>query len=151
TTQPPARSSIVRWTVASPAGHPRARRTSSRRGTQATTVVVSSISTGHTPTEWCSSLPTPGHPGSTARIRDAPTTQLGYSQPSARTAQTASGDASISRLTVTTPAAYGIAGSSTRQRVQHFGGTHSERPRHDRRDRIGPRHRARAEHGAGAG
>jgi hypothetical protein len=43
-----------------------------------------------------------GHLGSTARIRDAPTTHAAYSQPSANTFQIASADALISRSTVTT-------------------------------------------------
>ncbi|MBM7803188.1 hypothetical protein JOE58_002439 [Curtobacterium luteum] len=37
---------------------------------------MSSITIGQTPKEWWIRLPTAGHPGSSPRIRDAPTTQV---------------------------------------------------------------------------
>jgi hypothetical protein len=39
--------------------------------------VLSSMTAGHTPAEWCSREPGSGQVASTARIRLAPTTQVG--------------------------------------------------------------------------
>jgi hypothetical protein len=63
-------------------------------------VVSSSISAGHTPKECCSLAPSCGHAASTSLIRDAPTTQVGKSQPSASTAKTSSGEHFIKRMFV---------------------------------------------------
>jgi hypothetical protein len=79
-------------TRALPTGHPRASSTRRLPGSISSTSVLSSINAGHTPNEWCSLLPTAGQPSSTSRIRDAPTTQRGYIQPSLSTANTCSGE-----------------------------------------------------------
>src|SRR5690606_30428233 len=86
-------------TRASPMGHPRARITIRCGDVYCSTTVRSFTSSGHTPTEWCSSAPAIGHLPSTSRMRAAPTTQAGYSHPSLSTAKTSSG-AQCSTLTL---------------------------------------------------
>jgi hypothetical protein len=46
-------------------------------GSYANTSLVSSISSGQAPAEWCNREPTAGQSSSTALIRDAPTTHTG--------------------------------------------------------------------------
>ena len=48
-------------------------------------------------------VPRRGHPSSTSRMREAPTTQLAYSQPSDSTAQTAAGGALTVLETIALP------------------------------------------------
>ena len=80
------------WTVIStravPTGQPRASKTIRSSGWISRTSVVSSITSGQIPKEWWSFLPSAGQPSSTSRMRDAPTTHKGYSQPSPSTSQT---------------------------------------------------------------
>lgn len=83
-----------------PGRPPPACNTSSCSGTDTRTVVVSSRTTGHAPTEWWARVPTPGHPESTSRIREAPTTHPASDDPSASTAHTAPGGAMVVRDTV---------------------------------------------------
>ena len=77
TSVPPSTSFAVMVMSTVPAGQACARSSSSDSGWQSTTSVLSSITTGHVPTEWCKSEPTCGHLSSTSRIRVAPTTQSG--------------------------------------------------------------------------
>ncbi len=64
-------------TRASPTGQPFAWITRRRGSSTSSTIVVSLIRNGQMPNEWCSSVPTAGHPGSWPRMREAPTTQVG--------------------------------------------------------------------------
>ena len=57
------------------------------------------MTAGQGPKLWCSRVPAAGHPASTARTREAPTTQVAYCHPSASTAHTASAGAATERLT----------------------------------------------------
>src|SRR3954453_9425363 len=91
------------------------------------TSVLSLTTAGQTPAEWCSLAPTSGQWFSTSRIRVAPTTQVGYSHPSASTSQTRSGTVLISRVLVAiasvtpgsaAPCAAGETGSASAPQVR---------------------------------
>jgi hypothetical protein len=97
---PPACGSRWSTTSASPAGQARARSRRRDRGSDSTTVVLSLMSAGQEPTEWCRVAPASGHCSSTSRMREAPTTHTGYSHPSLRMSQTCSGVALMTRLTL---------------------------------------------------
>jgi phytoene dehydrogenase-like protein len=101
TTQPAPSGRTSSTTRASPAGQACAWSSSRSVGSHARDSVTSSRRTGHRPTECAMRVPGAGQSGSTARIRDAPTTQVAYAHPSASTASTASAGQRMRRVTVT--------------------------------------------------
>ena len=77
TSEPEPCGRTSRITRSEPNGRVFAWSTIRRGGSHSSTCVSSFSTSGHTPIEWCSLVPTAGYPPSAARSREAPTTQVG--------------------------------------------------------------------------